>query len=115
MGFTGAGISTESGVPDFRSPEGVWARNRTVYFQEFLSSEADRIEYWRQKMEGWPAMRDARPNAGHHAFVALQAQGKLQAMITQNIERLHQRSGLPADFVLALVRGNKCSSRPWPS
>ena len=87
---------------DFRSPEGVWARNRTVYFQEFLSSEADRIEYWRQKMEGWPAMRDARPNAGHHAFVALHAQGKLQAMITQNIERLHQRSGLPADLVLEL-------------
>ena len=47
VGFTGAGISTESGVPDFRSPEGVWARNRIVYFQEFLSSEADRIEYWR--------------------------------------------------------------------
>ena len=64
VGFTGAGISTESRVPDFRSPEGVWAHNRTVYFQEFLSSEADRIEYWRQKMEGWPAMRDARPNAG---------------------------------------------------
>ena len=80
VGFTGAGISTESRVPDFRSPEGVWAHNRTVYFQEFLSSEADRIEYWRQKMEGWPAMRDARPNAGHHAFVALHAQGKLQAM-----------------------------------
>ena len=78
VGFTGAGISTESGVPDFRSPEGVWARNRTVYFQEFLSSEADRIEYWRQKMEGWPAMRDARPNAGHHAFVALHAQGHCQ-------------------------------------
>ena len=101
-GFTGAGISTESGVPDFRSPDGVWARNRTVYFQEFLSSEAGRVEYWRQKMEGWPAMRDARPNAGHHAFVALHAQGKLQAMITQNIERLHQRSGLPADLVLEL-------------
>ena len=102
VGFTGAGISTESGVPDFRSPDGVWARNRTVYFQEFLSSEAGRVEYWRQKMEGWPAMRDARPNAGHHAFVALHAQGKLQAMITQNIERLHQRSGLPGDLVLEL-------------
>ena len=50
VGFTGAGISTESGVPDFRSPDGVWARNRTVYFQEFVSSEADRVEYWRQKV-----------------------------------------------------------------
>ena len=102
VGFTGAGISTESGVPDFRSPDGVWARNRTVYFEEFLSSEAGRVEYWRQKMEGWPAMRDARPNAGHHAFVALHEQGRLTAMITQNIERLHQRSGLPGDLVLEL-------------
>ena len=102
VGFTGAGISTESGVPDFRSPDGVWARNRTVYFEEFLSSEAGRVEYWRQKMEGWPAMRDARPNAGHRAFVALHEQGRLTAMITQNIERLHQRSGLPGDLVLEL-------------
>ena len=102
VGFTGAGISTESGVPDFRSPDGVWARNRTVYYQEFLSSEAGRAEYWRQKAEGWPAMRDARPNAGHYAFVGLHQQGKLTAMITQNIERLHQRSGLPAELVLEL-------------
>ena len=102
VGFTGAGISTESGVPDFRSPDGVWARNRTVYYQEFVSSEADRVEYWRQKVEGWPAMRAARPNAGHHAFVALHEQGRLAAMITQNIERLHQRSGLPAELVMEL-------------
>ncbi len=102
VGFTGAGISTESGVPDFRSPDGVWARNRTVDFQEFLSSEAGRIEYWRQKVAAWPAMREARPNAGHHAFVKLHDQGRLTALITQNIERLHQRSGLPADRVLEL-------------
>lgn len=102
VGFTGAGISTESGVPDFRSPDGVWARNRTVYFDEFLSSEAGRVEYWRQKVEGWPAMRAARPNAGHYAFVALHEQGRLAALITQNIERLHQRSGLPGDLVLEL-------------
>ena len=68
VGFTGAGISTESGVPDFRSPGGVWAENRIVDFQEFVSSEEGRIEYWRQKSIGWPAMRDAQPNAGHHAF-----------------------------------------------
>ena len=102
VGFTGAGISTESGVPDFRSPNGVWARNRIVDFREFVSSEAGRIEYWRQKAAAWPAMRDARPNAGHYAFVELHRQGRLDALITQNIERLHQRSGLPADKVLEL-------------
>ena len=102
VGFTGAGISTESGVPDFRSPNGVWARNRIVDFQEFVSSEAGRIEYWRQKAAAWPAMRDARPNAGHHAFVELHRQGRLETLITQNIERLHQRSGVPAGKVLEL-------------
>ena len=102
VGFTGAGISTESGVPDFRSPNGVWARNRVVDFQEFVSSEAGRIEYWRQKAAAWPAMRDARPNAGHYAFVELHRQGRLEALITQNIERLHQRSGVPAGKVLEL-------------
>ena len=102
VGFTGAGISTESGVPDFRSPDGVWARNRTVDFQEFVSSEAGRVEYWRQKAAAWPAMREAKPNAGHYAFVELHRQSRLLALVTQNIERLHQRSGLPADTVLEL-------------
>ena len=102
VGFTGAGISTESGVPDFRSPNGVWAQNRIVDFREFVSSEEGRIEYWRQKIAGWPAMRDAQPNAGHHAFVELHRQGRLDALVTQNIERLHQRSGLPGDKVLEL-------------
>ena len=102
VGFTGAGISTESGVPDFRSPNGVWAQNRIVDYREFVSSEEGRVEYWRQKSAGWPAMRDAQPNAGHNAFVALHRQGRLDALVTQNIERLHQRSGLPADKVLEL-------------
>ena len=102
VGFTGAGISTESGIPDFRSPNGVWARNRTVYFQEFLSHREDRIEYWRQKAESWPAMRDAVPNAGHRAFVALEKQGKLRAMITQNIDGLHQRAGQDPALVVEL-------------
>ena len=102
VGFTGAGISTESGVPDFRSPNGVWAQNRTVDFREFVSSEAGRVEYWRQKVAAWPAMREAQPNAGHYAFVELDRQGRLDALVTQNIERLHQRSGLPADKVLEL-------------
>ena len=64
VGFTGAGISTESGIPDFRSPDGVWARNRIVDFQEFVSSEEGRVEYWRQKVASWPAMRAAEPNSG---------------------------------------------------
>ena len=102
VGFTGAGISTESGVPDFRSPNGVWARNRIVDFREFVDSEEGRVEYWRQKVEAWPAMRQAKPNAGHMAFVELHRQGKLAALVTQNIERLHQRAGLPAELVLEL-------------
>ncbi len=62
VGFTGAGISTESAIPDFRSPGGVWSQYRLVTYQEFLANEEDRIEYWRQKLAAWPAIRDARPN-----------------------------------------------------
>ncbi len=102
VGFTGAGISTESGIPDFRSPNGVWAKYRTVYFDEFLSSHEGRVEYWRQKVENWPYIRDAKPNAGHFAFVDLQRAGKLRALITQNIDGLHQRAGLPREAVIEL-------------
>lgn len=93
VGFTGAGISTESGIPDFRSPNGVWAKNRIIEYDEFVSSRDARIEYWRQKIESWPEMRDARPNAGHLAFAELEKQGRLRALITQNIDGLHQRAG----------------------
>lgn len=102
VGFTGAGISTESGIPDFRSPNGVWANNRIVEYQEFVSSRAGRIEYWRQKALSWPDMRDAQPNAGHRAFVELERRGQLLAMITQNIDGLHQRAGQAADKVIEL-------------
>ncbi len=102
VGFTGAGISTESGIPDFRSPNGVWANNRTIYFDEFLSNRADRIEYWRQKSLAWPEMREAQPNAGHQAFVELERRGKLMAMITQNIDGLHQRAGNSAEKIIEL-------------
>src|SRR5574341_448868 len=102
VGFTGAGISTESGIPDFRSPNGVWARNRMIEYGEFVSSRSGRIEYWRQKVESWPAMRDAKPNPGHLAFVELERQGKLRAMITQNIDGLHQRAGQSPELVIEL-------------
>ena len=100
--FTGAGISTESGIPDFRSPNGVWARNRTIEFGEFVRSQAGRIEYWRQKREGWPAIRDARPNTGHLAIVEMERRGQLQALITQNIDGLHQRAGNDPELVIEL-------------
>lgn len=102
VGFTGAGISTESGIPDFRSPNGVWARNRMIYFDEFVANREDRIEYWRQKCESWPEIRDAEPNGGHQAFVSLAEMGKLRAMITQNIDGLHQKSGLAPELVLEI-------------
>jgi NAD-dependent deacetylase len=102
VGFTGAGISTESGIPDFRSPNGVWANNRMIDYSEFINSRSGRIEYWRQKVLMWPEMRDAQPNAGHRAFVELERQGKLRAMITQNIDGLHQRAGNRADLVIEL-------------
>lgn len=93
VGFTGAGISTESGIPDFRSPNGIWANNRIIEYGEFVSSRAGRVEYWRQKVAMWPEMRDAQPDGGHCAFAELERQGKLRAMITQNIDGLHQRAG----------------------
>ncbi|HKX30337.1 MAG TPA: NAD-dependent deacylase [Blastocatellia bacterium] len=93
VGFSGAGISTESGIPDFRSPQGIWANNRTIEYDEFLNSRGGRIEYWRQKVAIWPPMRDAEPNAGHAAFVEIERQGRLRALITQNIDGLHQKAG----------------------
>ncbi len=102
VGFTGAGISTESGIPDFRSPNGVWANNRMIEYSEFISSRAGRIEAWRQKALSWPEMRNAKPNAGHHAFVELERQGRLLAMITQNIDGLHQRAGHQPENVIEL-------------
>ena len=101
-GFTGAGISTESGIPDFRSPGGVWSTNRMVYFDEFLNDPDARVEAWRQKALVWPEMRDATPNAGHLAFVELERQGKLTALITQNIDGLHQRAGNSEELVIEL-------------
>jgi len=102
VGFTGAGISTESGIPDFRSPNGIWANNRMIEYGEFCSSLAGRVEYWRQKVAMWPEMRDAKPNAGHLAFAELERRGKLLAMITQNIDGLHQRAGNSQEIVIEL-------------
>lgn len=93
VAFTGAGISTESGIPDFRSPGGVWSKNRTVYFDEFLSSADGRHEYWRQKAEAHRDFADASPNITHCCLADWEAAGELRGVITQNIDGLHQDAG----------------------
>ena len=100
--FTGAGISTGSGIPDFRGPQGVWKRRQPVYFQDFMSSEAARIEHWDYKLEGRDAFRDARPNAVHAAIVRLERAGKVEAVITQNIDGLHSAAGTSAERLIEI-------------
>ena len=91
--FTGAGISTASGIPDYRGPQGVWKTRQPVYLQEFLTSAEGREEYWDFKLEGWDGYRDAQPNAVHEACVDLERGGKLELLVTQNIDGLHLAAG----------------------
>jgi len=91
--FTGAGISTESGVSDYRSKGGIWDRFQPVTIQEFLADEEKRREYWHRKKEMFTEMKDAKPNAGHEAIARLEKLGKLIGVITQNIDGLHQMAG----------------------
>ncbi len=101
-GFTGAGISTESGVPDFRSPDSPWMRHKPIPFEVFLGSGEARIEAWRRKFIMDDLYRDAAPSIGHRALAALVASGKMPAIITQNIDGLHQDSGVPAERIIEL-------------
>ncbi len=100
--FTGAGISTESGIPDFRSPGGMWSRMAPIDFRDFVRSEEMRREAWRRRFAQDPVMRAAEPNRGHRAVATLVRQGKAQAVITQNIDGLHQASGVPDRQVIEL-------------
>jgi NAD-dependent deacetylase len=109
--FTGAGISTESGIPDFRSPGGIWTQMAPIYFDDFVSSAEMRKEAWRRRfaMEGMFA--SVRPNDGHHAVAALVGRGIVSHVITQNIDDLHQISGVPPEKVIELhgnTRYAKC-------
>lgn len=102
VAFTGAGISTESGIPDFRSPGGIWTKYQPIYFDDFMSSEEMRRESWRRKFATDETMTRAEPNAGHRSLAKLVELGKMSAIITQNIDGLHQRSGVPASKIIEL-------------
>ena len=93
VAFTGAGVSTESGIPDFRSPGGVWAKSQPVLFDDFVRYADSRLEYWRQKSESHEAMFLAEPNITHRALARWEGLGLLRGVITQNIDGLHQRAG----------------------
>jgi NAD-dependent deacetylase len=102
VAFTGAGISTESGIPDFRSPGGIWTKYQPIYFDDFMASEEMRRESWRRKFATDETMLKAEPNAGHRALARLVEQGKMTAIITQNVDGLHQRSGVPDSKIIEL-------------
>jgi NAD-dependent deacetylase len=120
--FTGAGISTECGIPDFRSPGGIWTKNRPIPFDEFLASQEARNESWRRRFAMQDQFGDARPGRGHRALASLYRAGKVPAVVTQNIDNLHQASGIALEHVVEL-HGNTtyalcldCSERyelPW--
>jgi NAD-dependent deacetylase len=100
--FTGAGMSTESGIPDFRSPGGVWSRMKPIYFQDFVAEEERRREAWGRAFSGAAGWVGAKPNSGHFAVARLVLSGKAPEVITQNVDNLHQESGVPADRVIEL-------------
>lgn len=115
--FTGAGISTESGIPDFRSPGGLWTKNQPIEFQDFVASEEMRRESWRRKFAMEETFLQAEPNRGHRAVEKLVRDGKSTSIITQNIDGLHQASGVDDSRVIEL-HGNStyakcldCSAR----
>jgi NAD-dependent deacetylase len=100
--FTGAGVSTESGIPDFRSPGGFWTKNKPIDFSDFMLSKESRRETWRRKIEAQIEFGHAEPNRGHRAIARLVAGQKASCVITQNIDGLHQRSGIPSEQIIEL-------------
>lgn len=103
--FTGAGMSTESGIPDYRSPGGIWSRHKPVLFEEFLESPEAREAYWRFYLEWYPGFTKAYPNPGHKALGRLWDAGLLTGVITQNVDSLHQAGGVP-DRAVVQLHGN---------
>lgn len=104
--FTGAGISTTSGIPDFRGPQGVWKTRTPVQFQDFMAGEEARHRYWKMKSEDWVAFAAARPTPAHLAIAELHQAGRLLLCVTQNIDGLHSAAGLPADALVEIHGSN---------
>ncbi len=100
--FTGAGISTESGIPDFRSPSGLWTRMKPIQFQDFVASREVRREAWKRRFDGEDTIAKAEPNAGHRAIARLVEHGIVGCVITQNIDGLHQLGGVPESKVIEI-------------
>jgi NAD-dependent protein deacetylase/lipoamidase len=100
--FTGAGISTESGVPDFRSPGGVWTKYQPVLFQDFLASESARIQHWQLKKATYELFKTVKPNNAHYAICEFERRGQLLGLITQNIDGLHKLAGISEDKLIEL-------------
>lgn len=102
VGFTGAGISTEAGISDYRSQGGIWDKFKPVYLQEFIDDPIKRSLYWQRKCALWDSINNAQPTAAHHFFYDLHRQGKLRGVVTQNIDGLHEKSGLPPGKIINL-------------
>ena len=103
--FTGAGISTESGIPDFRGPQGVWKTNTPIYFQDFIGSEEVRKDSWKRKFSGQDIIKKAKPNIGHLAVAEVINKHESAYLITQNVDNLHQDAGVPDDKITE-IHGN---------
>ena len=103
--FTGAGISTESGIPDFRGPQGVWKTNTPIYFQDFIGSEEVRKDSWKRKFSGQDIIKKAKPNIGHLAVSEIINKHESAYLITQNVDNLHQDAGVPEDKITE-IHGN---------
>ena len=103
--FTGAGISTESGIPDFRGPQGVWKTNTPIYFQDFIGSEEVRKDSWKRKFSGQDIIKKAKPNIGHLAVAEVINKHESAFLITQNVDNLHQDAGVPDDKITE-IHGN---------
>ena len=118
--FTGAGISTPSGIPAFRGTGGIWTTKKPVYYQDFMAMESARVEYWQYKLELWEEHGDARPNAIHEAIVHLEQSGRVAMVVTQNVDGLHRAARTSEELLVevhgtgSLVECQSCGHRESP-